>query len=376
MSNPTDFSFVAIERARDDLRRGMPIIVESASKRWLVAAAEEWNDQLYAFFASNISEKASSLLLTPNRAKYLFQQQEATAIALSTNSKDFEQQLAYYIGTANTSKENNITSNPRSKASLTEEHILSLIKQTELLPAAVMIEITAQTPANPLLAHCLSIHEQDIIRYPTHDNMTVKPVIKVPLNLKGANKSSIISYRPSIGGHEHYAIIIGEPEKDPHPLVRLHSSCYTGDLLGSLMCDCGEQLQTALHTMGSYTENNTEESPPYSGGVILYLMQEGRGIGLTNKLRTYDKQHQGYDTVDANEMLGFEDDERTFSPAASILQDLSMPSITLLTNNPKKASQLEQYGIHVNKTQPHIMRAGDHNKNYLRTKKERLGHKL
>jgi GTP cyclohydrolase II len=174
-----------------------------------------------------------------------------------------------------------------------------------------------------------------------------------------------VSFRPADGGPEQYAILVGAPERRAAPLARLHSECFTGDLLGSLRCDCGDQLRGAIRRMAED-----------GGGVLLYLAQEGRGIGLTNKLRAYMLQDTGLDTVEANHHLGFGSDERDFSAAAEMLRQLGIESVRLLTNNPAKIAQLERYGIEVAGRVPHVFTANAHNRRYLLTKAERSGHML
>jgi len=184
---------------------------------------------------------------------------------------------------------------------------------------------------------------------------------QAPLNLRDAGPAKIYAYRAEGKISEHLAIVIGKP--DANPLVRVHSCCYTGDLLGSLSCDCQDQLRGAIKLMAK------------SGGILVYLMQEGRGIGLINKLRAYSLQASGLDTVEANEFLGFEDEERAFAPAAEILKQLRIKKIRLITNNPKKAEQLETEGIEVTKCVPIIIKH-KHNQHYLETKAAKSGHKI
>jgi GTP cyclohydrolase II len=160
------------------------------------------------------------------------------------------------------------------------------------------------------------------------------------------------------------ALVVGAFGGKP-PLVRLHSECLTGDVFGSLKCDCGPQLRTALHIIG--------ES---GGGVLLYLRQEGRGIGLTNKIRAYSLQDRGLDTVDANRRLGFGDDERDYGHAAGMLRALGIEEVRLLTNNPNKVEGLESAGIQVVERVAHQMPANPHNADYLATKRKRSGHLL
>ena len=172
-------------------------------------------------------------------------------------------------------------------------------------------------------------------------------------------------FRPEDGGEEHYAIEIGRHDRDKPVLARLHSACFTGDLMGSLKCDCGPQLRAALTQMGEQ-----------GSGVLLYLNQEGRGIGLANKMRAYSLQDQGFDTVEANHRLGFEDDERDFRIGADILKSLGFSSVRLLTNNPAKISMMEKTGVSVAERVPLQVGQTAHNKDYLATKAAKSGHLL
>jgi GTP cyclohydrolase II len=193
-------------------------------------------------------------------------------------------------------------------------------------------------------------------------NLRIASGAKLPTRF--AERAEIVAFRAEGDAAEHVALLIGEPSREP-PLVRLHSECLTGDVLGSLKCDCGPQLNHALEAIAA------------SGwGILLYLRQEGRGIGLVNKLRAYSLQDQGFDTVDANIRLGFGDDERDFSVAARMLQLLSQPEVRLLTNNPRKVAALEAAGIKVAAQVPLKAGSNRHNLDYLETKRLRSGHQL
>jgi 3,4-dihydroxy 2-butanone 4-phosphate synthase/GTP cyclohydrolase II len=164
---------------------------------------------------------------------------------------------------------------------------------------------------------------------------------------------------------DHVAVVKGEVSGKDGVLTRLHSSCLTGDALGSLRCDCGPQLHTALALLEQ--EKN---------GLLLYMQQEGRGIGLVNKIRAYQLQDAGFDTYDANLHLGFEPDERDYEVSAAMLDKLGIQSVRLLTNNPDKVEQLERYGVEVTERVPLEVPAQEHDQRYMKTKKERFGHKL
>jgi GTP cyclohydrolase II len=184
------------------------------------------------------------------------------------------------------------------------------------------------------------------------------------LPVEGAEDAEIVAFRTPEGGDEHVALLIGQPNGQP-PLVRLHSECLTGDVLGSLKCDCGPQLRAAIGAIAA------------SGwGILLYLRQEGRGIGLVNKLRAYALQDQGFDTVDANTRLGFAVDARDFGVAARMLTKLGQTEVRLLTNNPAKVAGLESAGVGVVARVPHALPANPHNAAYLATKRDRTGHQF
>ena len=196
------------------------------------------------------------------------------------------------------------------------------------------------------------------------DPITLAIAARAKLPVAGSENSEIVAFRSPDSPGEHVALIIGQPDGRP-PLVRLHSECLTGDVLGSLKCDCGPQLHAAIHAM--------EDT---GWGILLYLRQEGRGIGLVNKLRAYALQDQGYDTVDANTRLGFAVDARDFRVAARMLDLLGQTNIRLLTNNPDKVRVLEAAGITVAERVPIALPPNPFNAKYLATKRDRTGHQL
>ena len=225
---------------------------------------------------------------------------------------------------------------------------LALARRAGLLPAlwlvsddAAAVAVTAEEIAEPA---------------------AVDLVARARLPLDGLPDAQIIAFRAQDDGQEHVALVAGAFGGQP-PLVRLHSECLTGDVFGSLKCDCGPQLHEALKIIGAA-----------GGGILLYLRQEGRGIGLANKLRAYALQDRGLDTVDANRRLGFADDEREYGHAAAMLRALGVDRVRLLTNNPAKVAGLEAAGIAVVERVAHHMPANPHNADYLATKRERSGH--
>jgi GTP cyclohydrolase II len=227
---------------------------------------------------------------------------------------------------------------------------LALARSAGLLPALWLTE-----PVDGALA----VRAADIASAAAAD---VELVARANLPLEALPETQIVAFRAADDGQEHVALVIGAFGGQP-PLVRLHSECLTGDVFGSLKCDCGPQLREALRIIGSD-----------GGGVLLYLRQEGRGIGLANKLRAYALQDRGLDTVDSNRRLGFADDERDYAHAAAMLRALGIDRVRLLTNNPAKVGGLEQAGIQVAERVPHHMPANPHNADYLATKRDKSGH--
>ena len=176
-------------------------------------------------------------------------------------------------------------------------------------------------------------------------------------------KFHVVAFRNNGDQKEHIAIVKGKTLNAQDMPVRLHSECLTGDVLGSLRCDCRDQLEAALKMIEKMGR-----------GIVIYLRQEGRGIGLVNKIRAYDLQDQGLDTVEANLVLGFRDDERDYEVAALMLKAMMVKSVQLITNNPKKVQQITDYGIQVTGRIPHIMEPNEHNRFYLETKAAKSGH--
>ena len=206
------------------------------------------------------------------------------------------------------------------------------------------------------------VHVRSVTDYENSECLVIAARARLPVEADA--RAEIVAFRSPDDGREHVALILGQPDDTP-PVVRLHSECLTGDVLGSLKCDCGPQLHAALH-----------EIAHARWGVLLYLRQEGRGIGLINKLRAYQLQDQGFDTVDANVRLGFPIDARDFSVASRMLTLLGITAVRLLTNNPGKVERLRAEGIAVIERVPHAVEANPYNERYLATKRDRTGHQL
>lgn len=233
----------------------------------------------------------------------------------------------------------------------TAKAALILARSAGLLPALWLLDPETASVA---------VSAEDIARENRQPGVDIVARARLPLD--GLPDTQIVAFRASDDGQEHVALVVGA-FAGKAPLVRLHSECLTGDVFGSLKCDCGPQLKEALRIIGDA-----------GGGVLLYLRQEGRGIGLANKLRAYALQDRGLDTVEANRRLGFADDERDYGHAAGMLRALGIDQVRLLTNNPNKVAGLEAAGIAVVDRVPHHMPANPHNADYLRAKRKKSGH--
>ncbi|MEG1998546.1 MAG: GTP cyclohydrolase II, partial [Bacteroidales bacterium] len=253
------------------------------------------------------------------------------------------------------------------------EAAVDLARLAGLFPAAALIEIINEDGTMARLPQLKEISKlfdikivsiKDLISYRLKDDSIVERGEEVDMPTKFGH-FKLIPFLQKSNGAEHIALIKGEWDKDEHVLVRVHSSCMTGDIFGSLRCECGEQLHCAM-----------EEIEKEGKGVIVYMNQEGRGIGLMNKIKAYKLQENGYDTVDANIHLGFNADERDYGVGANILHELGVHKMKLMTNNPVKRIGLEGYGLEITEIIPIEIKANPFNEFYMKTKKHRMGHDL
>ena len=253
------------------------------------------------------------------------------------------------------------------------EASIDLCKLAGLYPAAAICEITNDegymSRMDDLLAfskkHNLKIASVEaLIEYRKRHDKLVSIAAETKLPTKYGD-FRIIIFKNEVDHKEHLMIVKGDVRGKSDVLMRIHSECLTGDVFGSHRCDCGEQLENALRSIEEQGE-----------GIVIYMRQEGRGIGLTNKIKAYTLQDQGYDTVEANVKLGFPPDMREYSLAAQMLRELDVKSVKLLTNNPEKKEDLERWGITVSKRVPIVIKANSINAKYLNTKKEKMRHML
>lgn len=362
----------AVDRALADLRRGEPVLVTAVEGTLLVLAAEAVTASALDHL-STLTGMVPSLVVTGQRAVALgldvpvdqpvrLLPPRGLGLELARELSDPTRPLKSLTG-GDLAARLGAVSLP---GDVTAEGAATILaKIARLLPAALVAPLPADREVRVFARRhdLLMVAAADIVEYRRRSARSLTRVAEAAVPLEDAERTRIVAFRPSDGGPEHLAIIIGDPVPGQPVLARLHSECFTGDLLGSLRCDCGPQLRGAIREVSTA-----------GSGIVLYLAQEGRGIGLMNKLRAYKLQDGGLDTVDANTVLGFDADERVYLPAAHMLKQLGFNQVRLMTNNPDKMEQLARSGVEVVERVPHIFPANGHNEAYLRTKAERSGH--
>ncbi len=354
----------AVHRAIAEARRGVPVIL--AARNPLIVVPAETVDAEGLRLIDLLSATPASLLLAPSRAAAILKRDvadPAPVIALKLARPLID--LATLRRAADPTLEQILPVFEPIPAPQAGLAALALGKLARLLPAMVAAPVRPGWASLPAGADLLSVPAEDLLAYPTLLAASLTKVAEVAVPLDAAPDARLIAFRALDQGIEHMAILVGDPAAESAPLVRVHSECFTGDLLGSLRCDCGPQLQGAIARMAAE-----------GAGAVLYLAQEGRGIGLINKLRAYSLQDGGLDTLDANRALGWEADERNFHIAAAMLRQLNLPRIRLLTNNPEKVASLAACGIDITERIPHAFAPNGVNDTYLATKSARFGHLL
>ncbi|MEO1732291.1 MAG: GTP cyclohydrolase II [Pseudomonadota bacterium] len=360
LPDPTEL----LARARGDLRMGVPILLSDANEHLLVLAAETLRPDRLA--AVRRLAQPPVLAITARRALTLKARAYDGDLARIHLPPDAD--IGWIQAVADPADDlispmKGPLGSARTGSAELHRLAIQIAKSARLLPAMLAIPFDPSLQIEDVseltkLSHALTA---PLVTERSPVNVVVNA--RVPLAASEAGRLHI--FRPEDGAEEHYAVEIGRPDRSKPVLARLHSACFTGDVLGSLKCDCGPQLHAALNHMGNE-----------GAGILLYLQQEGRGIGLTNKMRAYSLQDQGFDTVEANHRLGFEDDERDFRLGADILKSLGFSSVRLLTNNPKKIEMMQQTGITVAERVPLKVGLGRHNQAYLQTKAAKSGHLL
>src|SRR6056297_209112 len=353
-----------LARARADLRMGVPIAMRSGEETALVLAAETASAARLSTLRAENGEL--TVAITARRAETLKARAYDGDMARILVPADAD--LAWIRAVADPADDlatpmKGPFQSARGGSGALHRMAIRLVKSARLLPAALVLDGADLVRLNS--DNVLTEFDVDAAEGHLGFEVALGEVISARLPLTVSEAGRLHVFRPEDGSEEHYAVEIGRPDRDAPVLSRLHSACFTGDLLGSLKCDCGPQLRGALAQMGRE-----------GAGVLLYLNQEGRGIGLANKMRAYALQDQGFDTVEANHRLGFEDDERDFRIGADILRNMGFRAVRLLTNNPAKVAMMSANGITVTERVPLQVGRTAQNAGYLDVKAAKSGHLL
>jgi len=366
-------SLLAVDRAISDLRRGQIVVIENKNNDLTLALAAEGATKGLITRLKEFGQAWPKLILSTKRVQTLglgsFPNKAVSVKMGKSLRPDLIESLVNPLASIT---KNDLFDVNFEDVALTsgDSASLGLAKLARLIPACITLHLTGDKVPSDLSnwlksEHLLSVRTSDIFGYEETAAHSLKAVSEANVPLSDADNTKIIAFRPSDGGIEHFAIIIGEPNPTEPVLIRIHSECFTGDLLGSLRCDCGDQLRGSIQAIAKA-----------GSGVLLYLAQEGRGIGLVNKLRAYKLQDSGVDTFDANEQLGFDADERVYLPAARILSHLGVSKVRLMTNNPEKVSALQSCQVDVVERVEHVFESNKHNEPYLKAKATKGGHYL
>ncbi|AWN55642.1 GTP cyclohydrolase [Methylobacterium sp. 17Sr1-1] len=347
---------IDVERALAEIRAGRPVVLRGRdpvlADPVLVLSAEALDGETAAALAALAGSGARLVLPAPRlRRLGLADRTEAGAVALPVIDPDRIEALALRL-------DGRIDA-PVAPASAGDAAALALMALAQVLPAVLVVPGGGAPPGT------LSVAAEAVARYPARQAAALRPVSRAPVPLAGAPDSEFVVFRGGEGLRDQVAVVIGRPDLSGPVAVRLHSACLTGDLFGSLKCDCGDQLRGTAGWMAQH-----------GGGIVLYLDQEGRGNGLANKIRAYDLQARGLDTYEADEALGFGLDQRRFDFAAAMLKALGVTAVRLVSNNPEKAASLEAAGLTVVETQRALGRVTPENIRYLTAKRDRAGHAL
>ena len=340
-----------------NLRLGGQVLLNTESGHHLFIAVDGLDNKSLNAFRSMQLGRSPMLVLSGERADAIGLE-FASAISVSIGLNDTADDL-YALAAAHPAK---VTHRPVFQED-NAEAALSLLMKAKFLPACLCFTNVSNVEA--LVDQGVQVIDEDTVtHFDTAKTNTLRRKSEAPIPVRGGINTRMVVFEYATGENE-IALVVGQPNITKPLPIRIHSACATGDVFGSEKCDCGDQLRLAiekLHEMG--------------GGAILYLDQEGRGIGLTNKIRAYDLQSQSLDTVDANRTLGFEDDLRDYTVAAKMISALGWQQVSVLTNNPNKVSALEENGLEVVERVPHQAPMNENNSHYLKTKAKRSGHML
>lgn len=350
---PGETEIITVDRALAEFRAGRPVLLRDGENLALALSAELADAEI-AGRLDTLAEGNARLVLSAARLRRLGAKGRSETGVLAMPAIDVArvETLALRIDAR--------VDAPVGPANALDAAALELAGLSLVLPAIILVPVTAaQIAGEPLVEVSIAA----INGYRAAQVATLAIVGRAPVPLEGAPDTEFVVFRGGEGLRDQVAIIVGKPDLAAAVPVRLHSACLTGDLFGSLKCDCGDQLRETVEWMAQN-----------EGGILLYLDQEGRGNGISNKMRAYKLQSQGWDTYDADEVLGFDLDQRHFDFAAEMLKQLGVSSVTALTNNPLKVGAIKAAGLEVAATQRVLGRPNIHNVRYLASKRDRAGH--
>jgi GTP cyclohydrolase II len=352
---PDETSLVTVDRALAEFRSGRPVLLRDGEKLALAMSAELADAELTGRLGEIAAGRAHLVLSAARLRRIGAKGRSETGIfAMPVMDLSRIEMLAL--------KTDGKMDAPVAPASAVDEAALELARLSLVLPAIVLVPVTADAVAGEPLVE-VAIAAVNAYRLAQVASLAI--VGRAPVPLEGAPETEFVVFRGGEGLRDQVAIIVGSPDLSEAVPVRLHSACLTGDLFGSLKCDCGDQLRETVQWMADN-----------EGGILLYLDQEGRGNGISNKMRAYRLQSQGWDTYDADEVLGFDLDQRHFDFAAAMLKELGVSRVTALTNNPIKVGAIKAAGLEVAATQRVLGRPNVHNVRYLASKRDRAGHAI
>jgi 3,4-dihydroxy 2-butanone 4-phosphate synthase/GTP cyclohydrolase II len=394
----------SIESAIEDIRRGKPVIVVDDEDREnegdFIVAAEFATPEIINFMVKEgrglicvalTEERCAALQLSPMVTSNTSLHETAFTVSVDLISEDTTTGISAHDRSKTVMALVDPTTQPGQlgrpghifplravsggvlrRAGHTEATV-DLARLAGLQPGGALVEVMNEDGSMARLPQLLEIGTRlglkvisikDLIDFRLRTDSLIEELVRVDMPTQFGH-FTLVAFRESLTGAEHLALIKGTWEKDEPVLTRVHSSCFTGDILSSLRCDCGEQLHNAMQMIEKEGK-----------GVVVYMNQEGRGIGLINKLKAYQLQEQGLDTVEANLKLGFGMDDRNYGVGAQILRYLGVTRLKLLSNNPRKRAGLKGYGIEVTEVLPILTTPNSHNLRYLQTKRDKLGHDI
>jgi GTP cyclohydrolase II len=342
----------SVERAIMEFRSARPVVIDGREASALVVGVEDLDDAMSAEIGAVAGGHAHLVLPAARLRRLGLERQVPGRIALPVVDRIRVEALALKV--------DGRLDAPVRPVNALDEEALELARLSLVLPTVIVVPLAMGVDIDPSLVR---VSGEAIRAYRNAKAADLKIVSRAPVPLEGSPTSEFVVFRGGEGLRDQVAIVVGKLDLSKPVSVRLHSACLTGDLFGSLKCDCGDQLRDTVRFMAST-----------DGGILLYLDQEGRGNGISNKIRAYKLQSQGYDTYDADEVLGFEADQRRFDFAAAMLQELGVGKVRLMTNNPEKIAALSRAGLDVISDHRVLGRPTAENVSYLTAKRDRAGH--